>query len=241
MKRVSIPPPCTRTELRPSVNVNMASQAHKIVIVDDHPLFREGLLHFINSQKGLFCCGSVDTSEDALAAIDRHKAELVILDLRLRTEDGLQVIRTLKVKYPEVAVLVLSQFNEATYGERALRAGASGFVTKEDAPEQVLEAIRTVLRGDIYASRNLAFAALKRLVHEKPGQQASPGPERLSDRELQVFEFIGRGRSIKEIAAVLNLSPKTIETYREHIKNKLALGSAAELARTATTWIESQA
>jgi DNA-binding NarL/FixJ family response regulator len=218
----------------------MPTEKHKVVIVDDHPLFREGLLHFINRQKGLVCCGSAATSIEAAELIAKEKADLVILDLRLGNEDGLQVIRTFKTKFPDLAVLVLSQFSETTYGERALRAGASGYVMKEEATDNVLEAIRTVLRGDIYASRNLAFAALRKAIHEKPTQVA-PGPDRLSDRELQVFEMIGQGKTVKQIAFTLNLSPKTIETYRENIKHKLGLANGSELNRTAASWSENPA
>lgn len=215
---------------------NNMAEKHKIVIVDDHPLFREGLAAFINRQKGLVCCASVATSTEAMDAVTREKADLVTMDLRVRHEDGLQVIKNFKTRFPTVGVLVISQFSETTYGERALRAGANGYVMKEEPTEHVLEAIQTVLRGDIYASRSLAFAALRKLIHEKPTQSA-PGPDRLSDRELQVFELIGHGRTIKEIAAKFELSPKTVETYRENIKNKLAIANAAELSRAAAEWI----
>lgn len=215
----------------------MRSEKHKVVVVDDHPLFREGVQHFLNRQKGLICCAAVGSSAEAVEVVEREKADLVTLDLRLGDEDGLQVIRTLKTRFPELNVLVLSQFSETTYGERALRAGASGYVMKEEATEVVLEAIRTVLRGDIYASRNLAFAALKKVIHEKPSQ-GTAGPDRLSDRELQVFELLGQGRRVREIAEFLKLSPKTIETYRENIKHKLGLANGAELNRAATAWSE---
>src|SRR4051812_12198897 len=150
----------------------MATAKHKIVIVDDHPLFRDGLFQLINRQKEMVCCGSTGNSADAIEVIEREKAELVVLDLRLGEEDGLQVIRTIKTRFSELRVLVLSQFSETTYGERALRAGANGYVMKEEASEHVLDAIRTVLRGDIYASRSLAFAALRKVIFDKPSNAA---------------------------------------------------------------------
>jgi DNA-binding NarL/FixJ family response regulator len=235
-KSLFVHPPQSRTPN--AASAPKANAPRKIVILDDHPLFREGLAQFINRQKGLACCASVGSSAEAMKVIPRDNPDLVIVDLRLNREDGLQVIKTIKLQFPELAVLVLSQFSEETYGERALRAGAAGYVMKEEATEEVLEAIRTVLRGEIYASRTLAFSALRKLIREKPSQ-AGPGPDRLSDRELQVFEMIGQGKTTKDIAADLSLSPKTVETYRENIKHKLGLSGGAELTQAAAAWTRS--
>src|SRR6266478_5591491 len=198
------------------------SSGHKtrILVVDDHPLLREALVQLLNRQQNLTCCGQAGTAADAVAAMHAHKPELVLLDLRLGKSDGLELIKSFKAEYPGVAILVVSQFDEALYAERALRAGANGYLMKEEATEEVLIAIRTILDGECYVSRKMAVLVLHKLLKQKPGAPGI-GVENLSNRELQVFQLLGSGSSTRQVAEALHLSVKTIETYRENLKNKL--------------------
>jgi len=210
----------------------------RILIADDHPLLREGLMQFINRQENLICCAESDSAASTFTAVQQHKPDLLLLDLRLRNEDGLELIKFLKGQYPELLILVISQCDETIYAERALRAGARGYIMKEEASDKVLAAISAVLSGEIYLSRKMALRLAERSI-ECRATGAGPGVESLTDRELQVFQLLGSGLTTRQIAAKMNLSFKTIETYRENIKHKLGLAGAAELVRCATSWIES--
>jgi DNA-binding NarL/FixJ family response regulator len=210
----------------------------RVIVADDHPFFSKGLADFLNQQKGLVCCATVSNAADLKHAAAGERPDLLILDLRLGSSDGLELLKELKEQHPALPVLVISQSSEVVYGERALRAGASGYIMKEQVAEEVLAAVHTVLRGEIYASRNLAMLALQRTIvdNRKP---AGAGPvSLLSDREIEVFDLLGNGKSTRDIAADLKLSVKTIETYRENIKHKLGLRNAAELLRAAVDWVE---
>jgi DNA-binding NarL/FixJ family response regulator len=208
----------------------------KVLIVDDHPLVREGLVHLINRQIDLVCCGEADSFTSAQKIFEAQKPDLVTVDIRLQNGDGLEMLRAFKKIQPTVVGLVISQCDEMLYAERALKAGARGYVMKEKATDEVLTAIHTVLDGGIYASPRVAMQALQNVVGAKPpGTSHSLG--RLSDRELQVLQLIGSGMSSQKVAAKLFLSVKTVETHRENIKHKLGLANAAELVRFATTWV----
>ena len=208
-------------------------------MVDDHPMLRGGLIRLIDQQNDLICCGEAGTVAEAQTAVARHKPDLVILDLRLKGGDGLELIKSLKSQFSDLRILIISQYEARLYAERSLRAGALGYLVKEQAAEEVLDAIRTVLRGEIYLTRGTAGHLLHKLVGNRP-QVRRNGIENLTDRELHVLQLLGDGRSTREIAAELNLSFKTIETHRENLKNKLGLHTAAELTHYANEWAREQ-
>jgi DNA-binding NarL/FixJ family response regulator len=204
----------------------------RILVADDHPIFRQGMADLLNRQKDVLCCGEATTIHEIQNAIEQQKPDLVLLDLRLGTADGLEAIKTLKAQFAGLRILILSQFDETIYAERVLRAGACGYVMKEQATEEVLKAIRAVLGGDLYVSPKISMLAVARVLTNKPGSPDSKLAS-LSDRELHVFKALGNGLTNKEIAFDLNLSIKTIETYREHIKYKLGFANGTELIREA--------
>lgn len=207
----------------------------RILIVDDHPMVRDGLVRLIAQHADLGCCGEAGTVSQAIAAVAAQKPDLVILDLRLKGGDGLELIKTLLAQHPDLRILILSQYEAPLYAERALRAGALGYVVKEQAAEEILGAIRTVLAGEVYLTRGMAALLLHKFVGA-PKTSNRQGAEQLTDRELHVLNLLGAGLSTREIAAELKLSFKTIETHRENIKRKLGLQSAAALVHYATQW-----
>lgn len=207
----------------------------RILVVDDHPLLREGMRNLIGEQDDLECCGEADSVADAKRVIEAKKPDLMLLDLRLKSGDSLDFIKCMKVEVPELRILVISQHDEMVFAERALRAGASGYVMKENATDDILAAIRCVLSGELYFSRRVGAEVVRRSLLTK-SESTRTGVERLSDRELQVFQLIGTNYSTREIAQQFNLSIKTIETYRENIKQKLGLRDAGELVRYAQNW-----
>jgi DNA-binding NarL/FixJ family response regulator len=214
-----------------------AAVRKKLLVVDDHPILRRGLTMLIESEPGLAVCGAVGTRAAALKAIRESPPDLAIVDLALGDEDGLDFLKELRTRYPEVPSLVLSMHDEAVYAERALSAGALGYVAKHELDQTVLGAIRCALAGQIYLSEALQRRLAERYIRGRTLEVSSP-VHTLSDRELQVFRLIGHGRTTRQIAATLNRSVKTIESHLEHIKNKLGLLSAAELAHRATQWVE---
>jgi DNA-binding NarL/FixJ family response regulator len=214
----------------------VASKA-RILLVDDHPIVLQGLKQLINEEDALTVCGEASDSSETLEAVESLKPDLAIVDLSLKGGSGLDLIKTLRARHPEILVLVLSMHEESLYAERALRAGARGYVMKEEATECLIAAIRKVLKGLIYVSDKLANRLLTRIV-EGGSQDRDSIVDKLSDRELQVFEMIGRGFSTRQVAERLKLSIKTIETYREHIKEKLGLHHATELVQYAVNWVQ---
>jgi len=220
--------------------VAAAQQAkYRILVVDDHPLVCEGLADLINRQRDVVCCGSAGDIPAAQQAVAAQKPDLVVVDLRLGGDDGLDLIKTLRAGSDRLRMLALSQFDEFVYAERALRAGAHGYVSKAQAADELLIAIRKVLDGQTYVSQKVAAMALYRMIEENPPASGSD-ISALSDRELQVLKRVAVGQSNRQIAGELNLSVKTIETYREHIKYKLGLQSGSELARYANEWMQNQ-
>ncbi|HEY9174487.1 MAG TPA: response regulator transcription factor [Verrucomicrobiae bacterium] len=208
----------------------------KILVVDDHPLLREGVMQLINRQRDLCACGDASSLAEAQAALETLQPDLILLDLRLGGGDALEFIKASRARFPRVRILILSQHDEPLYAERTMRVGASGYVIKEEAPEEVLTAIRTVLSGDTYVSRRIAALVLQRMIPAaKPAN--APRLEDLTDREFTVFQLIGSGLGSREIAEQLGLSVKTIETHRENIKQKRGLKNAADLVREATDWV----
>ena len=207
----------------------------RTIVVEDHPVLSDGLRQLIDKQPDLACVGVADNTSDAKRLVERSEADLMVLDLRLKGGDALDLIKTLRVEHPHLKVLVLSQYDELIYAERALRAGASGYIMKENATEEVLRAVRKVLSGELYFSERVAAAVVQRTLHEKP-VASGLGVERLSDRELQVFQLLGASYSAREIAEQFHLSRKTIETHCEKIRHKLSLRNAAELRQFARKW-----
>lgn len=207
----------------------------RIFIVEDHPIFRLGMTELINDEPDLVVCGDADTVQGALSAIEELSPDLVIADISLREGDGIELIKALQRRCPGLPVLVLSMHSEALYAERALAAGARGYIMKQEAMDRVVGAVRIVLTGRIYASDAVKERILNGLF-QPAGDTRPPAVNRLTDRELEVFRLIGRGLSTKEIAHTLNLSIKTIGTYRERIKEKLHLKHATELVQFAVHW-----
>ena len=210
----------------------------EILIVEDHPVLRLGLISLIESEPDLAVCGEASTSKAALKAIRQSNPDLAIVDLGLEGgDDGLDLVKKLRKLHPDIPVLVLTMQDEAVYAERSLRAGAKGFLTKQQLDATVLTAIRDLLAGGTYMSDELKERLASKFVAGQTLETDSPLSV-LSDRELQVFRLIGEGKSTRRIAKALHLSIKTIESHREHIKNKLAIETAPELAQRATQWVE---
>jgi DNA-binding NarL/FixJ family response regulator len=207
----------------------------RIVVIDDHPVLCKGLTQLLCSQPDLDCAGTADNTADAKRLVAQSAPDLMILDLRLKGGDTLDLIKSLRVEHPQLKVLVLSQYDEMLFAERVLRAGASGYVMKENATDEILSAVRRVLAGDLYFSQRIGATFIRRSLEEKPAV-SNIGVERLSDRELQVFQLIAGSFSTREIAEQFHLSVKTVETHRENIKSKLGLKNAAELNEFARTW-----
>jgi DNA-binding NarL/FixJ family response regulator len=207
----------------------------RVVVVEDHPVLCDGLKQLIDNQPDLTCSGVADNTLDAKRLAEQCQPDLMILDLRLKAGDALDFIKTLRIENPELKVLVLSQYDELLFAERALRAGAFGYIMKENATDEVLRAVRKVLTGELYFSERVAAAIVQRTLREKPGGSRA-GVERLSDREMQVFQLLGAAHSPREIAEQFHLSRKTVETHCEKIKHKLSLYTAAELKRFARQW-----
>ena len=207
----------------------------RVIVVEDHPLLSDGLRQLIDKQPDLACVGIADNTSDAKRLVEQSKPDLMLLDLRLKSGDSLDLIKSLRVEHPDLKVLVLSQYDELIFAERALRAGASGYIMKENVANEVLRAVRKVLAGELYFSEKVATALVQRSLREKPGA-SHVGLERLSDRELQVFQLIGASYGTREIAEQFHLSPRTVETHKEKIKCKLNLHSAAELKQFARKW-----
>ena len=212
--------------------ITQTERKSHVVVVDDHPVLCDGLKQLIDRQPDLTCVGVADNTSDAKRLVQECKPDLMILDLRLKGGDALDFIKTLRVEFPEVKVLVLSQYDELIFAERTLRAGASGYIMKENITD---EAVRKVLAGELYFSERVAAAVVQRTLRDKP-VASRIGVERLSDREMQVFQLLGAAYTPREIAEQFHLSRKTVETHCEKIKHKLTLQTAAELKRFARQW-----
>jgi DNA-binding NarL/FixJ family response regulator len=209
----------------------------RILLVDDHAVVRFGVAQLINRERDMVVCGEEEDASRALEAIGRLKPDLVIADISLKDSSGLELMRNIKAQYPRIPVLVISAHDESVYAEIAFRAGAQGYLMKESALENTLTAVRRVLGGSIYVSEGLAARMLE---HQVRGPAASKGAplDALTDRELEVLQLIGKWKGTRQIAEELHLSVKTIEYYREQLKEKLNLKNASELTHFATSWVE---
>lgn len=210
-----------------------------VLIVDDHPLLREGLSRLINEQKDLHVAAAVEEGDAAYQVLEGTPVDIVIVDLCLKGTSGIEVIKCLKQRHPNIPALVLSMYDEPFYTERALRAGARGYISKREPSEKVLAAIRHVLSGYIYLSDSMETQMLNPLFLGKPAT-ADSLVDRLSDRELEVFQLLGRGHETREMADKLKISSKTVQVYREHIKEKLNLENSTQLIQQAALWVQSK-
>lgn len=218
---------------------NATKQKNRIFIVDDHPIVRKGLGQLINQEDDLVICGEADNAETALELLKKVKPDLAIVDISLRGIDGIELTKLIRARFDNIPVLVVSMHDESLFAERALKVGARGYIMKQEAIEKMMEAIRKVLRGELYVSERVSANIVKRFVDGKAEGVSSP-EELLSDRELEVFQLIGQGFATRQIAGQLHVSVKTVETYRANIKEKLNLKNATELMKHALHWIENR-
>ena len=213
----------------------------RILVLEEHPLLRDGITDFLNAQTNLLVCGEADNIRDARSEIAKSKPQLLITALRLGTGDSLEFVKALRAEKPGLLILVYSAFEEAIFAERTLRAGADGYVMKTAPKEELLAAIREVLRGNIYVSRDVAMRAFKKSLESRPEQPSAPsaiGIEKLSDREIHIFHLLGSGLGNTQIAQSLHLSVKTIESHRENIKRKLGMSCSRDLVACAKKYVE---
>jgi len=207
----------------------------RVVIVDDHPIVRAGLASLIDAEADLAVCGQAGDAREALRVIERERPDLALVDLSLAGSSGLELIKQLVAR--PIKVLVVSMHDEATWSERALAAGALGYVHKSEATRDIVQAIRRVMTGRPYVSDSISERILRRMVGTTPPEPTESPVASLSDRELEIFQRIGEGRTTQEIGDALCLSPKTVQTYRQRIKQKLGIETAAELSSQATRWV----
>lgn len=212
------------------------TQRCRVLLVEDHPMFRDHLAQLINRDLGMSVCGEADNIRDAMRLVHETQPDIAIVDITLKGSSGLELLKDLKAQGLAVNVLVLSMHDEELYAERALRAGAKGYITKNEASTEVLKAIRCVMNGEVYASKQMTAKLLDRLTQRRAPPELE-GLETLADRELEVFQMLGRGKSTRQIAQTLGLGESTVETYRARIKEKLQLRSAAELYLRAGQWV----
>lgn len=234
-----------KAKVRPSTSssspaIGPAAQTRRrVLLVDDHPMMRAGLAHLIERQADLTVCGEASNPAEALKLLPGAKPEVVLADLTMPGRSGLEFIKDVLALIPTLPILVVSMHDEAVYAERALRAGARGYIMKEAGGEAVVAAIRQVLRGEVYVSAAMSARILEGISGKKPRGSDSP-IEKLTDREFEIFQLIGQGKSTRDIAEQLHLSPKTVDVHRSHLKEKLELKDATALIRHAVRWVETQ-
>jgi len=211
----------------------------RLLIVDDHPMMRTGLAQLIDNEGDLKVCSEADNAGQAINAVSKQKFDLALVDISLPDKSGLELIKDLRSLSPALPILVVSMHDEMVYAERVLRAGARGYIMKQEGGQKFLQAIRQVLSGQVYVSDKMSARILENLSGNQTGTAGSP-VRKLSDREFEVFQLIGQGVGTSDIANRLRLSVKTVEVHRANIKQKLNLATATELVRYAVRWVDSQ-
>jgi DNA-binding NarL/FixJ family response regulator len=227
----------TTLEMSALPKTSKPSAKHRILLVDDHPITRQGVAVLINQEDDLEVIGEADSAPAAIALLQKQPADLAIIDITLKTTNGIELMKHIRVLAPDMPVLVMSMHDEGVYAERAMRAGARGYIMKQEASSRVLTAIRTVLAGELHLSDRMKERMLHRLVNNRK-EEVRFSIDTLSDREMEVFQLIGDGFSTRQVATKLNLSVKTIDSYREHLKLKLQLESGKDLVRYAIQWMK---
>jgi DNA-binding NarL/FixJ family response regulator len=212
------------------------------MIVDDHPLVREGLTRLISAQPDMCVCGEASTASEAWQKLEVANPDVIIVDLSLPGQNGLDLIKDLHARHPDLPLLVLSMHEETLYAERVLRAGARGFLMKGEPIAKIIDALQVVLSGNLYMSQKISGGLLQTVLHTRHAAAASPTSplKRLSDREIEIFEGIGNSLSTRDLGQKLGISPKTVETHRSHIRSKLGLANNNDLIHAAIRWVESE-
>jgi len=241
MRSLEGPDPTLGKPTQAGTSVPGKSVATRVLVLEEHPLLRQGIADFLNAQPDMQVCGQADNIRDARSEIAKSKPQLLLTALRLGTGDSLEFVKALKAERPGLLILVYSAFEEAIFAERTLRAGADGYVMKTAPKEELLAAIREILRGNIYVSRDVAMRAFKKSLESRPETRSAStaiGIEKLSDREMHIFNLLGSGLGNTQIANSLHLSVKTIESHRENIKRKLDLSCSRDLVACAKKYVE---
>jgi len=215
--------------------INPGTKKSRVLVVDDHPVVRHGLALMINREPDLVVCGEAEDAVTAMQSIGTCKPDILVVDISLTGPDGLDLVKDVRTRYPYLPVLILSMHDESIYAERALRAGAQGYIMKQEATEKVIVALRRILSQEIYVSERIANRMLQRYIGGPAAERPSSIAD-LTDRELEVFRLIGEGHSTRQIAEELHISVKTVESYQAHIKEKLSLRNARELVQHAIQW-----
>ncbi|QYM79821.1 response regulator transcription factor [Horticoccus luteus] len=229
----------TKLETATAPKAEKVGAKFNVLLVDDHPVTRQGVAALINQERNLIVCGEADSAPRALELITKLSPDLAVVDISLKTMSGIELMKNIKVLAPNLPVLFMSMHDESLYAERALRAGAQGYIMKQEASERILTAIHRVLDGELYLSDRMKEKMLHRIVNKKK-EDGGFSIDSLSDREMEVFQLIGNGFSTRQIASKLNLSVKTIDSYREHLKLKLQLETGSDLVRYAIQWVKSE-
>lgn len=232
--------PTQRTKEAGGEQPTVSHPRRRVLIVDDHPIFRDGITQLINREADLVVCGGAAAAPQALSAVEELRPDLVILDISIQGTNGIELMKCIRAQHPALPVLMVSMHDENLYAERALRAGARGYIMKAAPSDKVIEAIRRVLEGGMYLSEALNGQLLNTFFAGRGEKAGASAVDQLSDRELEVFRSLGEGKGTREIAEAFNLSVKTVETHRAHIKEKLKIRTATELIRAAVEWVNSE-
>lgn len=229
------------TQLSPSPHSKSQSvKTRSVLVVDDHPVFRHGLCLFLEQLPEVVVCGEASNAQSALEHMRRLRPDIVIMDICMPGMNGIELVKHMLAEQPKLLILMLSSYDESLYALRALRAGSKGYVTKQQVMEQILEALKKIMDGGIYVSPEFREKLVFKAISGSTGDDASP-VDKLSDREMEVLQLFGQGKTTREISETLRLSTKTVETHRSHIKEKLGFGSAEELMRFAVEWMTAKA
>ena len=216
--------------------VESPSRTTRLLIVDDHPLVRSGIISIITMEDDLDVCGEAEDHAIAMELVARHEPDLVLVDLSLKNSNGLNLLKDIAQNYPQILTLAVSMHDEYTYAVRCLKAGAKGYIMKQEGTEKILEAIRCVLNGQTYLSPTMTQATVEQLGAGKAASGSNP-VDALSNRELELFQLTGQGKEISEIARIMNISPRTVEVHRSHIKKKLGLRTSTDIFQMAYDWL----